>query len=117
MATSDPVDLLFGGMEKLGPGDSAETLQVLRVLPAQRFRLVVDAGCGTGRQTLVLARELGTLVHAVDSHEPFLNDLVQRAKQVGDHGHVQVQVHCMDMALLEPSLAAPPYASGQLAGS
>jgi methylase of polypeptide subunit release factors len=55
MSTYDPVGLLFGGMEKLGPGDNAHTRHVLRLLPKRRFRVVVDAGCGTGRQTLALA--------------------------------------------------------------
>src|SRR5437868_4745169 len=95
MNTYDPVNLLFGGMEKLGPGDNAHTLHVLRLLPKRQFRVVVDAGCGTGRQTLALAKELGTVVHAVDSSEPFLSDLVRRAGEA-KVGHL-VQVHCMDM--------------------
>jgi trans-aconitate methyltransferase len=95
MNTCDPVDLLFGGMEKLGPGDNAHTLHVMRLLPKQAFRVVVDAGCGTGRQTMALAKELGTLVHAVDSHEPFLNDLVRRAREA--KVEQLVQAHCMDM--------------------
>jgi SAM-dependent methyltransferase len=95
MNVSDPVGLLFGGMEKLGPGSNAATLHVLGLLPKRGFRVVVDAGCGTGRQTLALAKELGTLVHAVDTHEPFLSDLVRRA---GDAqvGHL-VRAYCMDM--------------------
>jgi SAM-dependent methyltransferase len=95
MNVSDPVGLLFGGMEKLGPGDNAHTLHVLRLLPKRQFSLVVDAGCGTGRQTLALAKELGTLVHAIDSYEPFLTDLVRRAKEAKVE-HL-VQAHCMDM--------------------
>jgi hypothetical protein len=55
MKSHDPIELLFGGMEKLGPGDDAHTLEVLRLLPKQDFRVVVDAGCGRGRQTLALA--------------------------------------------------------------
>jgi SAM-dependent methyltransferase len=95
MNTYDPVALLFGGMEKLGPGDNAHTLHVLRLLPKQQFRVVVDAGCGTGRQTLALAKELGTLVHAVDSYALFLNDLMPRARDA--KVEQLVQVHCMDM--------------------
>ena len=95
MNASDPIGLLFGGMEKLGPGSNADTLHVLRLLPKRGFRVVVDAGCGTGRQTLALARELGTPVHAVDSHAPFLSDLAQRAREAGVE-HL-VQAHCMDM--------------------
>jgi trans-aconitate methyltransferase len=95
MNLSDPVGLLFGGMEKLGPGGNAHTLHVLRLLPKQQFRVVVDAGCGTGRQTMALAKELGTLVHAVDSSEPFLNDLLCRARVA--KVEQLVQAHCMDM--------------------
>jgi len=91
----NPIDLLFGGMEKLGPGGNVHTLHLLRLLPKQQFRVIVDAGCGVGRQTMVLAKELGTLVHAVDSHEAFLNDLTQRAKEARIE-HL-VQTHCIDM--------------------
>lgn len=96
MSTYDPINLLFDGMDKLGPGSDADTLHVLRLLPKREFRLVVDAGCGTGRQTLVLAKELDVMVHAVDTHQPFLNHLVDRARKasVGD----LIQTHCMDMA-------------------
>ena len=56
---------------------------------------MVDAGCGAGRQTFVLANELKTLIHAVDSCQPFLDRLGQRAKE---SGFAQlVRTHCMDM--------------------
>src|SRR5215472_11554387 len=95
MSSADPIALLFAGLEKLGPGDNADTAHVLQLLPQQQFRLVVDAGCGTGRQTLVLAKELGVPVHALDSHQPFLADLQRRAKaaKLG----ALVKPHCMDM--------------------
>ncbi len=95
MNAHNPVDLLFGGMEKLGPGNNLDTRHVLQLLPKQKFQVVVDAGCGSGRQTMVLARELRTLIHAVDSHEPFLIDLMRRAKKAGIDD--LVQTHCMDM--------------------
>jgi cyclopropane fatty-acyl-phospholipid synthase-like methyltransferase len=93
--TPNPLDLLFGGMEKLGPGGNAHTLRVLRLLPKQPFHVIVDAGCGAGRQTMVLAKELGTRVHAVDAYEPFLHDLTRRAKEARI-AHL-VRTHCMDM--------------------
>lgn len=91
MDAADRINLLFGGMTKLAPGADDETLQVLHRLPQRRFDVIVDAGCGTGRQTIALARELDTLVHAVDSHQPFLDDLVRFA------GDAPIEVHCMDM--------------------
>jgi len=83
-------------MEKLGPGSDFDTLKVLNMLPQVPCGVIVDAGCGTGRHTLALADRLQLLVHAVDSYEPFLNSLIQRAREARiDH---LVQTHCMDMA-------------------
>ena len=95
MSALDPIDVLFGGMDQLGPGSDAYTLDALRCLPAQRFNMTVDAGSGTGRQTLALVRALGTVVHAVDAHAPFLADLTRRAETAGV-GHL-VRAHHMDM--------------------
>jgi trans-aconitate methyltransferase len=98
MNISDAAGLLFSGMEKLGPGDNEVTRHVLSLLPKHRFSVIVDAGCGTGRQTFVLARELGWLIHAVDSYKPFLTDLSKRAIDAKlEH---RIQTHCMDMAAI-----------------
>lgn len=96
MSEYDPIDLLFGGMGQLGPGGDAYTLDVLRSLPGRPFEVIVDAGSGSGRQTIALARELGRAVHAVDSHGPFLDDLRRRASEAGV-GRL-VETHLMDMA-------------------
>src|SRR5437016_7363920 len=95
MKTPNPIDLLFADMDKLSPGDDSLSLYVLRSLPQHRFEVVVDAGCGAGRQTMVLASELGTPIQAVDSYQPFLNRLKRRAKEKG-LAHL-VRTHCMDM--------------------
>ena len=95
MKTPSPIDLLFADMDKLSPGDDRLSLYVLRSLPQHRFEVVVDAGCGAGRQTFVLAKELKTPIHAVDCYQPFLDRLIQRAKE---KGLAQlVRTHCMDM--------------------
>jgi len=95
MKNPNPVDLLFADMDKLSPGDDSLSLYVLRSLPQHRFEIVVDAGCGAGRQTMVLASELGTPIQTVDSYQPFLNRLRRRAKEKGV-AHL-VRAHCMDM--------------------
>ena len=92
----NPIDLLFADMDKLGPGDDSLTQYVLRSLPQHRFDVVVDAGCGAGRQTMVVAKELNSPVEAIDSHRPFLDRLKRRAKEKG-LGHL-VRTHWMDMA-------------------
>ena len=95
MNTPNPIDLLFAGMNKLSPGDDSLSLYVLRSLPEHRFEVVVDAGCGAGRQTFVLADELKTPIDAVDSYRPFLDRLRERAKEKG--GAQLMRTHCLDM--------------------
>ena len=95
MNTPNPIDLLFADMDNLSPGDDSQSLYVLRSLPEHRFEVVVDAGCGAGRQTFVLADELKTLIHAVDSYQPFLDHLRHRAEEKGVAQ--LVCTHCMDM--------------------
>jgi len=82
-------------MDKLSPGEDSLSLYVLRSLPQHHFEVVVDAGCGAGRQTIALAGELKTPIHAVDSYEPFLNRLERRA-QKKSLAHL-VRIHCMNM--------------------
>src|SRR5947199_8184616 len=95
MKTPNPVDLLFADMDKLSPGDDSVSLYVLRSLPEHRFEVVVDAGCGAGRQTFVLADELKAPIDAVDSYQAFLDRLRQRAKE--KEIAQLVRTHCMDM--------------------
>ncbi len=96
MSFDEVIDLFYGGMAQLGPGSDEQTRCVLGLLPARRLRSVVDAGCGTGRQTLVLARELGVPIQALDNHAPFLEELARRARAARVE-HL-VETHCMDMA-------------------
>ncbi|GMQ82746.1 MAG: hypothetical protein BMS9Abin05_2207 [Rhodothermia bacterium] len=95
MNKNDPIQLLFGGLEKLGPAAEVVTLEALRSLPKDHYSTVVDAGCGTGQQTLVLAEELKTLVHAVDTNEEFLRHLNDRARVRGIDRFVRTL--CLDM--------------------
>src|SRR5256885_15654205 len=81
MKTANPIDLLFAEMDKLGPGSDRDTLYVLRSLPKHRFDVVVDAGCGAGRQTMALVKELNTRVEAVDSYRPILHRLKRRDRK------------------------------------
>ena len=96
MNESELIDLFFGGMDKLGPGSTEDTLAVLATLPIQEFRTIIDAGCGTGRHTLDLVRQLQTPVHALDTYQPFLDRLLQRAEQAGLGDFVNA--HRLDMA-------------------
>lgn len=75
---------LFSGLPRGGPGSDAATRDALRRLPPLPERpRVLDLGCGPGRQTRVLARELQTTIEAVDIHRPFLDQLEREAEAEG----------------------------------
>jgi len=84
---SDDLQLLFELFEQTprqGPGSEATTRRALRMLPDPlRMERVLDLGCGTGGSTIVLARETGAHVTAVDIHPPFLATLRARAEECG----------------------------------
>ncbi|MFP2905639.1 SAM-dependent methyltransferase [Pyxidicoccus sp. 3LFB2] len=72
---------LYSELPRLGPGSDACTREALKRLPAlPPSPRVVDMGCGTGRQTLVLAEALRTRILAVDLHRPYLDQLEREAR-------------------------------------
>ncbi len=75
---------LFETLPRQGPGCRDATLRALGLLtdlPADP--VVLDIGCGSGMQTLVLAEELRTKIIAIDNHRPLLDSLNLSAKQAG----------------------------------
>ena len=75
---------IFQGMPRGGPGSDRATLQALGMLPALPDNpRVIDLGCGPGKQTLALARALGTPITAVDIFAVFLESLEAEAAKRG----------------------------------
>ncbi|HEU4427930.1 MAG TPA: class I SAM-dependent methyltransferase [Myxococcota bacterium] len=75
---------LHDGLPKQGPGSDASTLRALSLAgPLPSGPRVLDLGCGTGRQSLTLARETGGHVSAVDVWAPSLAVLRERAAAAG----------------------------------
>jgi SAM-dependent methyltransferase len=75
---------LHAGLPKQGPGSDASTRRALALVPdLTPTPRVLDLGCGPGRQTLVLARETGGRVTAVDLEPSFLEEVRARAERAG----------------------------------
>jgi serine/threonine-protein kinase HipA len=93
---------LYEGLARLGPGSETSTLRALRMLPGPPSRpRILELGCGSGAATLILARETGGHVTAVDMHQPFLDDLERRADAAGLAGQIATRRQSMD-ALEDP---------------
>jgi SAM-dependent methyltransferase len=75
---------LFSGLPRQGPGDARSTLRALALVPplGPRSR-VLDLGCGTGSQTLTLARACPARFVGVDNHPPFVEELRRAARALG----------------------------------
>lgn len=84
---------LHAGLARQAPGSDDATRDALRRLgPLPASPRVIDLGCGPGRATLVLARELAAVVDAVDLHAPFLDQLARDAAAAGLADRVRPRV-------------------------
>ncbi len=75
---------LFESLPRQGPGDNESTKQALRLMrelpPAVD---ILDIGCGSGMQTIELAKNIDGTITALDSHQPFLDALGQSVSREG----------------------------------
>lgn len=81
---------LYGGLDRLGPGDDDFALELLaeRALPSPQPR-IADLGCGTGAGSLLLARHFKLPVLAVELIPGFLETLTDLSKAEGLSDFVQ----------------------------
>jgi len=75
---------LYESIPRQGPGSDASTLRALGALPPlDATHRILDIGCGSGAQTMTLARNCPAQIVASDFHAPFLETLMQRASAAG----------------------------------
>ncbi len=75
---------IHDGLPQQGPGDDASTGRAFALVPPlPECAAILDVGCGPGRQTVALAVLTGGTVTAVDTHQPFLDELKRRGRAAG----------------------------------
>jgi precorrin-6B methylase 2 len=81
---SDLFRKLSDGLPRQGPGSTDATLRALAMISAmpQRPR-ILDIGCGSGAQTIDLARATRGTIVALDMAERFLDELRMRSERAG----------------------------------
>jgi len=75
---------LFSEMPRQGPGSNEYTRKAYKVLidlPPQPN--ILDVGCGSGMQTIELARISQGQITALDNYQPYLDDLKRHTEAVG----------------------------------
>src|SRR6202051_4651832 len=66
-----------------GPGDNASTRRALACLTLPEAPAILDIACGPGMQTIDLARTTRGRITALDTHQPFLDEVQRRAVAAG----------------------------------
>ncbi len=97
---------LFCHLDRQGPGSEEVTRQALsfiRELPADA--VIADLGCGTGGQTVTLARNTTGTITAVDLLPGMIEKLNQRVKQQGLEERITGVIGSME---------EPPFREGEL---
>ena len=76
---------LHKNSERQGPGSEEETLKALDFmdLPRDRELKITDIGCGSGGQTITLAKNLNGQITAVDLFPEFLDELNEKSQKKG----------------------------------
>lgn len=76
---------MFSGLPRQGPGSAAATARAFHMVSLPEHKPhIVDVGCGTGAQTLDLARLAPHAdITAIDNYQPFLDEL---ELQFEEHG-------------------------------
>jgi SAM-dependent methyltransferase len=88
---------IYEAIPRQGPGDRESTERALGLLPPlTSHHRILDTGCGSGTQTIDLARATAAQIVAVDSHEPFVTQLVKRAADQGLGARIQARVGDMN---------------------
>ena len=82
---------LFSDIPRQGPGSDECTRKAYMSLPNLALQPnILDVGCGSGMQTLELARISRGRITALDNYQPFLDDLGRRAKSEGLDNRINI---------------------------
>ncbi|NEO99817.1 MAG: class I SAM-dependent methyltransferase [Symploca sp. SIO2E9] len=74
------------------PGNNEATAKALSLVPKlPENPIILDIGCGPGMQTLALAKITGGQIIAVDTHQPFLDELKRRAEEQNLSSQIRIQ--------------------------
>ncbi len=92
------ISKMFEELPRQGPGSDESTAHAYSQIPTiPKGGKILDIGCGSGMQTLTLARLYpDCMITAVDVHQPFLDDLELRAKNAGFDGRIVPHRASMD---------------------
>jgi len=94
---------IYGDLPKQAPGSPESTIKALHFchkLPAKPQ--ILDIGCGTGAQSITLAKSIDGTIIAIDLMESFVEQLATEANRLGLSDKIQVQAADMGALSFSP---------------
>lgn len=89
--------------ERQAPGSKEATLKALRLIQGgSNIRHILDIGCGTGAQTIMLAKNSSAQITAVDIYWANLEELLKRSRRENIDGRITPKVCNMADLPFEP---------------
>ena len=82
-----------------GPGRRLYTKKAFDMIPLLQQPRILDIGCGPGEQTITLAQLSDGEIIAIDIHQPYLDQLMERARQA--HVDNRIQVRSLSMKSMD----------------
>lgn len=87
----------FSSMDRQGPGSQESTLKALSFIDnIHEKSKIIDLGCGTGSQTIVLAQNTSCNITAIDLFPEFIEKLNYNAQKLNLHNRVKGVIGSMD---------------------
>lgn len=88
--------------ERQGPGSEEATLKALSYIPyLNEKNKILDVGCGTGGQTITLAKNTDAYITAIDMLPQFLEKLMEKAKESNLFDRIIAKEMLMDSLTFE----------------
>jgi ubiquinone/menaquinone biosynthesis C-methylase UbiE len=82
---------IFSNLPRQGPGDNAFTRRAYRFLKDLPPKpSILDIGCGTGMQTIELAKMTNGKIMAIDFHQPYLDELSKKVEALNLTDKIEV---------------------------
>ncbi|MGI9274069.1 MAG: MerR family transcriptional regulator [Endozoicomonas sp.] len=82
-------EVIFSGLDHLGPGSESDTLRALASVP-EEVSDILDIGCGTGASSLVLAQHRQADIVALDNDAISLKTLEARVERLSPGGSIEI---------------------------
>ncbi len=88
---------LYKNLPKQGPGDNETTIKALSYIKdLEKVKQIVDAGCGSGRQTMVLAEQTTAQIHALETYDPQVEAFKNNKDLLPYKNRIQLHQQSMD---------------------